>query len=256
MDSWVAKKNSVIFIFLLLFCLIGFSPRQQIFAFNKINIWVYSLKNLEKDLATNADSITSCSGELCNWYQVKSADDTIIRDFIHALQTKDTKVAAQIINEIPYDKNWNNAYRVLPFVCRSCFSQLLWVIPFYNGLLGVQNEWNGDATYKFFYLRIYKNHIIKIAMDWSLILNSELPDADNKNTLAKAILEWVSWSWKTINTISLQVQCKKYDSDVYVTCNYTDAFRKNLFWLQPNEGLDARKTSFQKKIKAIKAFEK
>lgn len=236
---------------------------MQTYAFTRNDIDIYPLKQLTTDLAQKRTWIDenirdSCSkqGELActlkqNSYQSVDANDDLIMSFIEAMHT-DNKKAADMINTLASDKN--NAKNLLPFVCLSCFSELIWAIPFYNGILGIQNEGNGDYAFKYFYLRIYKNYLIKIQMGWSMIFDTENTWPRTESTKNIQLL-WINALRKTINTITLPVTCQKDPNDTTNSiCDYRDAFRRNLFGLAPNRALDERKSAFQQKIKTISVF--
>lgn len=236
---------------------------MQIYAFTKNDVDIYPLSQLQSDLAKNRKWTNEITRDACskkwelactltqNAYQSNDANDELIIRFIEALRS-DNKKAADMINALPNDKN--NTNTLLPFVCLSCFSNILWAIPFYNWILGIQNEWNGDYDFKYFYLRIYKNYLIKVQMSWSLVFDNENMWPRTENTKNIQLL-WINAMRKTINTITLPVTCKKDPNDTTNSiCDYTDAFRKNLFGLAPNRALDEWKSAFQNTIKEIKVF--
>ena len=243
--------------------LLFLATSTQTYAFTKNDVDIYPLKQLQSDLAQNRIWYDEKTRETCsqkgewactltqNAYQSNEANDDLILRFIEALRS-DNKKAADMINTLPDDKN--NTNTLLPFVCLSCFSQILWAIPFHNWILGIQNEWNGDYGFKFFYLRIYKNYLIKIQMSWSLRFDNENMWPRTENTKNIQLL-WMSANNKLINSITLPVSCKKDSNNATnIICNYIDAFRRNLFGLAPNTALDERKSAFQSAIKNIKVF--
>lgn len=215
-------KNNLIKLWLFwitLFVLGSFTVLAKDQLFKAENTYKYDLKNLDTDLKKDYPdddcSIVGWKYKNCNWYQIKSNDDKLTREYIWYLKNNKTAKAADLLNN-NFDKQKDRTFYTYPDI------GLVWTIwkttAYKNWIIWLENQWQ-DTNIKFYYITVKNNILYKFKSTNSIYF------ADNKIFI-----------WEKSYKIDLQNK-----SETQYLIDY-------LKWKEKSKELDQRQKSFKAKV--------